>query len=488
MSDTAVAEPTDELQDDALDYGGGDDYEYPIDVSDAGPGTKKVTVTVPRDRIEQKIGGAFAEGTRDVQLPGFRRGKAPKHLVRKKLGKAVRDQVQGEVIRESYQQALVRHKLAVIGEPEFEDAAGIELPEQGDMTYSFSVEVRPEFDLPNLSELTVRKPKITIQDEHVGQAMENLRQQQGAVVPVSGRPVQAGDFLVADVTVRADGEQVARQEDAQLVARGGKIAGIGIDDFGERVAGMNVGEERTIAVQGPDDAPSDKIRGRAVEIVVQLKDLKELQKAEIDEPFLESLGFENRDQLLEALREQMEERVAQDVQNQMRRQVSEFLAANTQFDVPAKMTARQERQVVNRRAMDLLMRGMPEAQVKASIDRIRQGADEAAKKELRTFFILNKAAEDLGVTVEEAEINGQIAALALEREERPAAIKAKMQKDGSLQNLYLATRERKTLDALLEQAKVEEFEPTPQEQQQAVETAATGEGEADEDGETEDVT
>jgi trigger factor len=475
MSDSAVADNPDLAEGEATDS-----FEYPVEITDAGPSTKRVTVTVPGDHIKQRISEVFGEVRDDVVVPGFRRGKAPRHLIEKKFSKAVRDQVQGEVIRESYQQALEKNDLAVIGEPEFEDAEKIELPAEGDLTYSFTVEVRPEFALPEVGELTVKKPKIVIKDEHVDQALENLRQQQGALIPVEDRAVEAGDYLVADVVVKADDQEVAKQPDAQLVARSGRIAGVTIEDFGDRVAGMKPGETRTITVTAPETAP-EQVRGKELSIELALKDLKALQKAEIDGPFLESLGFENKDELMAALREQMEERVEQDVATNLRRQVSEFLVANTQFDLPGKMTERQTAQVVNRRAMNLLMRGMAEAQVRESIEQIKQGADAEADKELRAFFILDKVATEMDISVDEAEINGQIAALAMERGERPEAVKQKMAKEGGLQNLFLATRERKTLDALLEKVKVEEVEPTPEQTKEAVEAVAPSEDDADDD-------
>ena len=479
MSDTAVADPALEASDES--------FTYPIEVSDAGPAAKKVSVTVPRDRIDAKMKDIFGDVRQNASLPGFRPGKAPRHLVEKKFGKAVKDQVQGDLLRESYQQAIEKNQLSVLGDPDFEDAQNIKLPDEGDFTYSFTVEVRPDVTLPSMEHLTVKKPKITINDDHVDQALDNLRNQQGALMPVEDRATEAGDYLVADVSVKHGDEEIASQEDAQLIARGGTIAGIKLDDFADKVKGMKPGDDRTISVQAPAEHPNAKIAGKDVQIHVKLKDLKRLEPAVIDEPFLESLGFENQDELMQALREQMEERVEQDVQNAMRRQVSDYLVKNTEMQLPEKMSARQTDRVVNRRAMDLLQRGVPQEKVRDAIEQLRQGADETAKKELKTFFILDKAADENSVQVDEQEINGQIAMLALDRGERPEALRDRMMKDGSLQNLVLATRERKTLDVLIEQAKVEEVEPTAEQTQEAVDQA-TGGGGAAEAGETEDVT
>jgi trigger factor len=330
-----------------------------------------------------------------------------------------------------------------------------------------------------MDELTVRKPKVTVNDEHVQQALANLREQQGSLVPVEDRGVQEKDYLIADVDVSSDGESIAHQHDAQLISRPGRIAGVEIEDFSTRVDGMAVGEERTLEVEVPDTNSNPKIAGKTVQIKLKLKDIKALELVEIDGPFLESLGFESEQELLDALREQMVERVDADIQNAMRRQVQEFLASRTVLDLPKRLLERQVERVANRQAVNLLMRGMPREQVQANAEQIKQGAQAEAERELTLFFLLSKVAQDRNLDVSEAEVNGRVAMLALDQGERPEALRQRMEKDGSLGNLFMQLREQKALDALLAEAKIEEFEPTAEEEKQTIAAAATGEDAAE---------
>ena len=458
-------------------------FDYPVAVEDAGPAAKKVRVTVPRSRIDAYREEALGGITAGAALPGFRKGKAPRHVIERRFGKALKDQVQQDLLRESYQQALEKSELNPVGEPEFEDSAGVKLPDEGDFTYSFTIEVQPEVSLPSMEGLTIRKPKVTINDDHVQQALANLREQQGSLVPVEDRGVQEKDYLIADVNVKLGDETIAHQHDAQLIARPGRIAGVEIEDFGDRIAGMKVDEQRSFEVQVPENHSNARLAGKSVTIDLKLKDIKALELAEIDEPFLESLGFASQQELLDALREQMVERVEADIQGAMRRQVQEFLAGNTTVDLPRRLSERQIERVVNRRAVNLLMRGLPREQVQANIEQVRQGAEQEARRELTLFFILNRVAEDRKIEVTEGEVNGRVAMLALDQGERPEALRQRMERDGSLANLFIQLREQKALDALINDARVEEFEPTAEEEKQTIEAATTGEGE-----ETEDVT
>ncbi|MBV8781814.1 MAG: hypothetical protein JO353_10490, partial [Phycisphaerae bacterium] len=191
---------------------------------------------------------------------------------------------------------------------------------------------------------------------------------------------------------------------------------------------------------------------------VKLKDLKKLEPAVIDEDFLRDLGFENEHELRDALREQMVERLTYDVQQSMREQVNEFLLKNVQIELPSKLSDRQADRVVNRRGIDLMMRGMPREQVEANLEKLRTGAKEEAVRELKLFFILAKIADDQNADVDESELNGRVAMLAAQRGARPEKLKQEMSKDGSLQNLYIQLREQKAVDKLLESAQIEEVD------------------------------
>ena len=449
-AETAVAEQDDK------------DFEYPVTIEDAGPGAKKVSIEIPRDRIEKVMEQQFKELRQQAAIPGFRPGHAPQKLIEKRFQTDVKDQVRRQLISESYEQAVEKNKLQVIGEPEFDDPEKIQLPEEGSLTYSFQVEVQPDFTLPDMGGLKIRKPRINISDDNVDQAMNNLREQQGALVPVEDRGVESKDYLTADVHVKVDGNVIAHQHDAQVVARPGRVAGVQVDDLDKQLEGLKIGETRTIKVTAPDTHPNEAMRGKEAEVEISLKDIKRLELAEVTPEFLAELGFENENDLRQALREQMDEKIRYDVQQAMREQVNKFLLDSVQIELPNKLSDRQADRVVNRRAMDLMMRGMPREQVEANVERLRHGAKDEGIRELKLFFILQKIANDQNVDVDEAELNGRIAMLAAQRGRRPEKVKQEMAKDGSLANLYVQLREQKAIDRILENAQVEEVDVTDQ--------------------------
>lgn len=465
------------------------DFTYPIRVEDAGPATKKVHVEIPADRISKKMEEQFAELRQQAAIPGFRVGHAPRKLIEKRFSQDVKEQVRRSLISESYEQAVEKNNLQVIGEPRFDNPDAIQLPESGPLTYTFEVEVQPEINIPELKGLKIKRPKIEVSEANVDQAMQNLREQQGTLVPVEDRGVEDKDYLMADVHVKVDGNVVGHQHDSQIVSRPGRIAGLEVSDLDSQLRGMKAGETRTIKVHAPDTHPTEAVRGKDVEIEIALKDIKKLELVDVNQEFLESLGFETEKELRDALREQMVERIDYDIKTAMREQVSKHLLDNVNIDLPSKLSDRQEQRIVQRRAVDLMMRGVPQEQIAANIERLRSGARDEAARELKLFFILQKIATDQQTDVDEAELNGRIAMLAAQRGVRPEKLKQEMAKDGTLANLYVQMREQKAIDKILEDAQIEDVDVTAEkpaestESSKAESSAVPGEGDAKEEKE-----
>jgi trigger factor len=433
-------------------------FTYPIKVEESGPATKRVSVEIPQERIATKLEEQFKELRQQAAIPGFRPGHAPQKLIEKRFSSDVKEQVRRSLISESYEQAVEKNNLQVIGEPTFDNPDLIQLPESGPLTYSFEVEVQPDINLPELKGIKIKRPSITVSEEHIDQAMQNLREQQGTLVPVEDRGVEAGDQLLADIHVKVDGNVVGHQHEATIMARATQIGGIDVDNLDEQLKGLKPGEKRDIKTHVDDDNANEVIKGKDVEIEINLKDLKKLELAEIDQEFLESLGFENEKELREALREQMEERIKFDVQQAMREQVYKHLLDNVTIDVPTRLSDRQTQRTVQRRMVDMLMKGVPQEQIQANLARFQAGAADEAQRELKLFFILQKIATDQNVDVEESELNGRIAMIAAQQGKRPEKLKQDMAKDGTLQNMFVQMREQKAVDKILEEAAFEEVD------------------------------
>jgi trigger factor len=455
---------------------------HQIRVEDAGPGTKKITVEIPKEVVADRIAKQFKDLKAGTPIPGFRPGRVPEKLLQKRFGTDVRAGVRGELIRETYEEAMEKNSLKIIGEPQFTQKIDeIKVSEDQPLVYSVEVEVQPHVELPDLSSLKVRKPVIAVGEEHIQRAVDNLCQQQGLVVPVEGRGVQDKDILNVDIHIKVEGADIQHQHDVSLNAAPARIAGMMVADLSQRLAGANPGEMRAVTAKVPDDHSNHAIRGKDAQIEITIKDIKHLEPAEINEEFLEGLGFRDEQELRSALKEEMLHRVEADVARTMRQQVIDFLLAHTTVEIPGKLSDRQTERLVARRSVDLVMRGVSHAAVQANIEKLKTGAAQEAQRELKTHFVLQKLADDNQVEVSEAELNGRVAMIASARGTRPERLKQDMAQDGSLANLYVAMRDEKAIDLVLKKAQIEEYAAEPPAPTQGDEVAGDQEAAAPSD-------
>jgi trigger factor len=437
-----------------------------VKIEDVGPGRKKLTIQVPASRVMAKLEEGYGRLRTEAALPGFRRGRAPRRLIEKRFSQSIRDDARASLLSESYTQAVEEHKLDVLGEPQIKDADKIELPDNADLTYEVEVEVTPDVALPELGSLAINKTKITVSDEDVEKEVQQLGRRNGKVVDATGA-VQPDDYVQGDVKVLAghdagEGAQVINEQPGAFVHvpekdAKGHIVGIVVDDLPKHLVGKNAGDEVRINLTGPTSHENEKIRDQAITVTLKITRVQRVEAASL-ETLVEQTGMETADKLKTRLREMLEERATRQQQSDMHEQACKQLLEKVDLTLPTGITGRQTARLLRRQAMELAYRGVPEQQVEQQIAEARGSSEEEAKRQLKLFFILDKAARDLNIEVSEGEINGRIAMLAMQQGRRPEKLRQQMQRNNEIEALYLSIREQKTLDQIVGKAQVTEVD------------------------------
>ena len=185
-----------------------------VEVKETSACERHVTVTVPRSDIEKYFDKQFDELVPRAEVPGFRVGKAPRQLVEKKFRKQLTGQVKGSILMDSLSQVSDSQDFSAISEPDL-DFEQVVIPEEGDLTYEFNIEVRPEFDLPEWKGLSLERPEREFTDEDIDTHIGNLSQQFSDLAPVD-EAVQAVDHIVCNIVSRFEGEEINTNEE-QLI-------------------------------------------------------------------------------------------------------------------------------------------------------------------------------------------------------------------------------------------------------------------------------
>jgi trigger factor len=454
-----------------------------VTVEEVGPCKKKVIVEIPEETIKEMADEQYRELRRDAVLPGFRKGRAPRRLLEKRFGKETQESVKLKLLAEASEAAMKSQKLDVLTDPEI-NPEQIELPETGAMKFDFEVEVRPEFELPALEGIPVSRPKLEVTEGQIDREIEQLQRWSGVWTPREDGVVQRDDQVVADARLRVEltEEEKTRQtaiaegkppqegapqtpipeaetklDNAEIFVRpNGFVGPIPVEKLDELLVGAKAGEKKTATIEVPQTFFREEYQGRQVEVEIEIKDVKHLKPAELDEHFLRRFTVETVDELRDRIRENLQARVEDQVRSEMSDQIYRYLLDKTTFDLPMDIVARQAGSILQRQYISLLTRGLTRQQVDEQMEQLRAGSEEQAKEQLRTFFIMDKVAETLDVEVTEEEINGHIARVAIQRGQRPEKMKEQMERDGSLAQFRLDIRQSKCIDKLLESAKITE--------------------------------
>jgi len=451
-----------------------------VTIEDAGPCKKKVVVEVPEETIKDMADEQYRDLRREAMVPGFRKGRAPRRLLEKRFGKETSEQVKLKILAEASEAAIKDKKLDVLTDPDV-DYENVKVPESGPMRFEFEVEVRPEFELPVLEGIPVTRPKLEVTDAQVDREIEQLRRWSGLWVPKEDGTVEQGNEVVADVrlNVHLTDEEKAKQTEAAEkgeeappigipesetkldnteihVRPNGFVGAVPVAKLDELLIGAKAGDKKTATVEVPKTYFREEYQGRTVDIEIDVKEVKYLKPAEMDEQFLQRYRVESEQELRDRIRDNLQAQLESQIRSDMSEQVYQHLLGNTNFDLPVDIVARQAGTILQRQYINLLSRGLSREQVDEQMEQLRAGSEEQARQQLKTFFIMDKVAEKFDIDVTDEEINGHIAQVAIQRGQRPEKLKEQMERDGSLAQFRLDIRQSKCIGKLLESANITE--------------------------------
>ena len=394
-------------------------------------------VSVPADTVreaEEKTARRYATSAR---LPGFRPGKAPAALVRKKFRDAIRQQTLESLLQEAYQEVVSREHLKVAATPHLHD---VRYDEGKPLVFELHVEVRPEIELARVKGFRVSRPASTVTDENVGEQLEQLREQRATWAPFEGKPAPKDMVTVLLATADEDGTLPEGKEYRIVLGEGQAIPGIE-----EVVMRMTPGETVEDKVRWPDDFPDESQRGKTKPVRVSLQDVKRKTLPELDDAFAREVGdFESLDKLREAVRTDLESHAQRESDAGVRQALIDQIIQANAFDVPPSWVTQ-------------LIDGYMKAYQIPEEERERFAAEfrPVAERQVRRDVIIDTLAEREKLTATEADVDERVAEVASKRNADVGQVYASLQKAGRLQEIERTITEDKVFKWLLENNTVE---------------------------------
>jgi trigger factor len=437
------------------------DVANKVSVSDAGPSRKKVSIEVPAQTVSSSLGLTLDTLLLEAELPGFRKGRAPRRLIEKRFGAAIGKQAKESLVAQAFSKAVEDHKLRVLGSPFARDLDKIELVAGKPFAFEVEVEVLPEFDLPKMDAINIRKPLIEVADAMVDDEVKKLTIQEGSLE--ERQSPEAGDYLTGHATMAGPDGKVYFESDGIVVqlppadkAPKGMIVGLVVEDLSAQLGTPKVGQASVVKTTGPANHENEAIRGLALTVTYTPARIDRILPARVSD-LVARFGMEDEAALKGAIRERIEARVKIEQISAMRSQVAKYLLEETRMDLPQRVTSEQAQRNLERRRMELLYRGVDAVQIEQHIAELRSASTIDAVRDLKLFFVIDKASAELGVSVSEQEVMGRVAQMAAERGTRPEQLRNELLQSGQMNMVWGQIREHKTMDAIIAKCKVTEL-------------------------------
>lgn len=392
-------------------------------------------VSVPADAVrdaEEKTARRYAS---QVRLPGFRPGKAPTAVVRKRFKDAIRQQVLETLVQEAYKEVIDREQLKVAAQPHIHD---VKFEEGESLTFELHVEVRPELTLSRVEGFAVTRPEVMVTDEQLTEQIEQLRDQRASWSPVEGKPAP-GDMVVVELATADEGGELPEAKEYRLVLGGGQA----IPGVEELIMELTPGETVERSVRWPDDFPDEEQRGKTKPVRVTLKDVKRKTLPELDDAFAREIGdFDSVDALRAAVRTDLEENATREAESNVRSQIIDQITDANPFDVPQSWVSQ-------------LVDGYMEMYQIPAQERERFGGEfrPIAERQVRRDLIVDAIAERENLRATEADVDDRIAEMAGKRNTDPGKLYASLQKSGRLKEIEQGITEERVFAWLLERNK-----------------------------------
>ena len=389
-------------------------------------------VSVPLATVESEEEKTARRYATSVRLPGFRPGKAPPAMVRKRFKDAIRQQVLENLVQEAFKEVMEREKLDVAAQPHVHD---VKFDEGQPLTFELHLEVRPTINLARTEGFRVTRAAKAITDETVAEQIETLRDQKASWAPVEDQPREGDMVQVLLATPEGDGTEMPEGRPYSLVLGGGQaIAGIE-----ELVMELKPGETRERIVKWPDDFPDETQRGTSKNVRVELQDVKRKSAPALDDAFAREVGdFDGLAALRAAVRTDLEEHATRDADALVRQSLLDQVADANPFDVPPSWVTRM---------IDAYMKAyeIPEAQRETFA---REFA-AVAEKQVRRDMLIDALSEREQLVASEKDVDERVAKVAASRNTDPGQVYASLQKAGRLPEIERSITEDKVFEWLI---------------------------------------
>jgi trigger factor len=410
---------------------------------------RELDLEIPADEVTKKLESVAKEFARVARVPGFRPGKAPVSLIRRRFAEDIKGEVVQSLVPERVEKAVTEQKLTPVSQPQVEK---LDFIEGQPLKFRAVFEVLPEFELGNYKDLELEMPTMDVTDDDVTKTLEEMRERAAAFAPVEGRPAENGDFVQLKLTGTPEGGGDPIQADSVLCHIGAEET---MEPFNENLRGANTGDHKNFDVAYPADYPDAKLAGKTYHYAVEVLGIKNKKLPELNDEFAKDVSdAATLDELKTKVRESLEHQRDHKHKELLREKVIAALIKLHDFPVPESLVQHQMDVRLERVVRSLAAQGVDPRAVNVDWVTLRSRQQERASDDVKAELIVDRIASAENIDVTDEEVNHELEHAATHSGESAAAIYARLTKQGTLDRMKAKLRSDKTLDWLAQNSRI----------------------------------
>ena len=411
--------------------------------------TRELVLDIPAEEVSKSFRSVVRNYQKYAKLPGFRPGKVPESVVRRRFASEIRKDVIDGLLPERFNKGVQELGVKPVGQPQVTE---LTIDDGQPLHVKAVFEYLPEFSIEGYQGVVVEKPSVEVTDEEFQHELEQLRDSRATVEPVEeDRALVDGDWAQISYTGKMadDPEAAPITGEDTLVEIGGKDT---VEAFNAVLRGAKPGQELKAEVIYPADYPDAKLQGKTVEYEVTVKGIKKRTVPELNDDFARELGqYESLSELENRVREHMTNRKRRSVEGETKDRLFAAILERFQFPVPESLVQEQVDARLERGLRALAAQGMnPEQMRQMDFSRLRVAQRDSAVAEVRTFILLDRIAEAEGISVGDEELDHELQLAALQTREPIDTLRQRLTDDGGLARIREQLRREKTASLLYE--------------------------------------
>lgn len=410
---------------------------------------RELDLEIPAEEVSKASEKVAKEFGKIARVPGFRPGKAPISLIKRRFAEEIKSEVLQNLVPETVEKAVSEQKLTPISQPQVDK---LEFNEGQPVKFRASFDVLPEFQLGDYKKLEIEMPEMTISDEDVAKALAEMQQRAAAFAPVEGRAVQNDDFVQVKLHGTPEGGGDPLQADNVLCHVGAEET---MEPFNENLRGANVGDHRDFDVNYPADYPDAKLAGKLFHYAVDVLGIKTKKLPELNDEFAKDVSdAASLDELKTKIRESLEHELGHRRQDLQREKIIGELVKLHDFPVPESLVEHQMDVRLERVVRSLAQQGVDPRAVNLDWVSLRKRQEDRAKEDVKAELVIDRIASEEKIDVTDEEVDHELEHMAGHSGESAEAIRARLTKQGALDRMKAKLRSDKTIDWLAQNASV----------------------------------